>query len=101
MKGKQTGRRTFTREFKLEAVRLSKEEGRAGSDVAKELGIHPNVLYRWRKELLEDSDESFPGQGKKKASDEEVARLRREVALLREDREILKKALVFFSKENK
>ena len=97
----KAGRRTFTREFKLEAVRLSMEEGRAGSDVAKELGIHPNVLYRWRKEFLEDSEDSFPGQGKLKASDEEVARLRREVALLREDREILKKALVFFSKESK
>jgi transposase len=91
-------RRTFTREFKLEAVRLSLEEGRAGTEVARELGIHPNVLYRWRKEYLVDNREAFPGQGKMKASDEEVARLRREVALLREDREILKKALVFFSK---
>lgn len=91
-------RKTYTREFKLEAVRLSLEAGRAGADIARELGIHPNVLYRWRKEYLADNAESFPGQGKMKASDEEVARLRREVALLREDREILKKALVFFSK---
>jgi transposase len=94
----KTERKTYTREFKMEAVRLSLEPGRAGSGVAKELGIHANLLYRWRKEYLEDNDESFPGQGKMKASDEEVARLRREVALLREDREILKKALVFFSK---
>lgn len=94
-------RRIFTREFKLEAVRLSMEDGRLGSEVARELGIHANVLYRWRKEFLEDRDDSFPGQGKMKAGDEEVARLRREVALLREDREILKKALVFFSKESK
>jgi transposase len=94
-------RKTYTREFKLEAVRLSLEEGRPGSEVAKELGIHPNVLYRWRKEFLADNSESFPGQGKMKASDEEVARLRREVALLREDREILKKALVFFSKASR
>jgi transposase len=94
-------RKTYTREFKLEAVRLSLEDGRLGTDVAKELGIHPNVLYRWRKEFLEDNSESFPGQGKMKAGDEEVARLRREVVLRREDREILKKALVFFSKENK
>ena len=65
------------------------------------LGIHPNVLYRWRKEFLEDNEESFPGQGKMKASDEEVARLRREVAMLREDREILKKAAAFFAKESK
>jgi len=69
--------------------------------VARELGIHPNVLYRWRKEYLNDRVESFPGQGKMKASDEEVARLRREVAQLREERELLKKALVFFSKESR
>lgn len=94
-------RRKFTREFKLEAVRLSMEDGRSGASVAQELGITRNVLYRWRKEFLEDSEESFPGQGKMKASDEEVARLRREIATLREEREILKKALVFFSKESK
>ena len=94
-------RRTFTREFKLEAVRLSMEDGRSGASIARELGISRNVLYRWRKEFLEDSTESFSGQGKMKASDEEVARLRREVASLREEREILTKALVFFSKESK
>jgi transposase len=94
-------RRIFTRAFKMEAVRLSLEEGRSGAAVAKELGIHRNVLYRWRKEFLADTDESFPGRGQMKASEAEVARLRREVALLREDREILKKALVFFSKESR
>jgi transposase len=97
----KTERRIFTRAFKLEAVRLSLEDGRSGADVARGLGIHRNVLYRWRKEFLEDSEEAFPGQGQMKASDEEVARLRREVARLREDREILKKALVFFSKESR
>jgi transposase len=94
-------RRIFTRAFKMEAVRLSLEEGRSGADVARELGIHRNILYRWRREFLEDSQEAFSGQGKMKASEAEVARLRREVALLREDREILKKALAFFSKESR
>lgn len=97
----KTERKTYSREFKLEAVQLSMEDGRSGTEVARELGIHPNLLYRWRKELLEGSGEAFPGQGKMRASDEEVARLRREVALLREDREILKKALVFFSRASK
>lgn len=97
----KTERKTYTREFKLEAVRLSLEDGRAGTDIARQLGIHPNLLYRWRKEYLNDTGESFPGQGRRKASEEEVTRLRREVALLREDRELLKKALVFFSKESR
>jgi len=94
-------RRTFTREFKLEAVRLSMEDDRSGAEVARELGIHRNLLYKWRKELLEDEEESFPGRGNLKASEAELQRLRREVARLREDQEILKKALVFFSKESK
>ena len=94
-------RKTYTREFKLEAVRLSTEEGRSGAAVAQELGIHRNLLYRWRKEFFEDETESFPGRGKLKASDEEIRRLEREVKRLREDREILKKALEFFSRESK
>lgn len=94
-------RKTYTREFKLEAVRMSMEDGRSGAEVAKELGIHRNLLYKWRKAFLEDEEESFPGRGNLKASEAELQRLRREVARLREDREILKKALVFFSKESK
>ena len=94
-------RRTFTREFKLEAVRLSMEDNKSGAEVAKELGIHRNLLYRWRKEFFEDETESFPGRGNLKASDEELLRLQRENERLREDREILKKALEFFSRESK
>lgn len=93
-------RKTYTREFKLEAVRRSMEEGKSGAAVARELGIHRNVLYRWREEFLADEAESFPGRGKRKASDEQVLRLEREIARLREDREILKKALAFFSRES-
>ena len=94
-------RRTFTREFKLEAVRLSMEDGRSGASIARELGISRTVLYRWRKAFLKDSKQSFSGQGTQTASDQAEPRLRREVASLREEREILKKALVFFSKESK
>lgn len=94
-------RKTYTREFKLEAVRLYMADDRTGAAVAAELGIHPNVLYRWRKEFLEDSDESFPGHGNLKESEQELARLRRENLRLREEREILKKALQFFSKESR
>lgn len=94
-------RRTYTKAFKLEAVQLSMQEGRTGKEVALALGINPGILSRWRKEYFEGEDEAFPGQGKMKASDEELFRLRKEVARLREDQEILKKALAFFSKESK
>lgn len=94
-------RKTYTREFKLEAVRLYLADERSGAEVAAELGIHPNALYRWRKEFLEDSDEAFPGHGNLKESEQELARLRRENLRLREDQEILKKALKFFSKESR
>jgi transposase len=77
------------------------EDGRSGAEVANDLGINRNMLYRWRKAFLEDEEESFPGQGNLKSSEAELQRLRREVARLRADREILKKALVFFSKESK
>ena len=94
-------RTTYTREFKMEAVQLSLVDGKTSKEAANELGIHPAMLSRWRKEYFEDNEEAFPGQGNLKESDQELHRLRRENVRLREEREILKKALVFFSKENK
>jgi transposase len=94
-------RRKYTREFKIEAVQLSEESDRPIIDLANDLGIHPNTLYKWRKQLLEDGEEAFPGHGKMKASDEEVRRLRRELARAREERDILKKAIAFFAREGK
>ena len=77
-------RNKYTREFKNEAVQLSEERDKPIIDVANELGIHPNTLYKWRKQLLEDGEEAFPGHGKMKASEEEVRRLRRDLARARE-----------------
>lgn len=93
-------RRRYTREFKIEAVRLSETENKTIAGVAFDLGLHPNTLYRWRNELGVDGDEAFPGQGKMKASDEEVRQLQREIVRLRQERDILKKAITFFAKEN-
>ena len=90
-------RRKFDRELKVEAVRLVTEGGRPITCVARELGIHRGVLYRWRKEVLEDPQASFPGRGKLKPAEEEVRRLRREVADLKEERDIPEKALAIFS----
>ena len=94
-------RTTYTPEFKRNAVELSLQDGRMVKEVAEELGIHPTMLSKWRSEYLADSEEAFPGQGNLKESDKELQRLRRENARLREEREILKKAVVFFSKESK
>lgn len=94
-------RRTFTREFKEEAVRLAENSERTAAEIARELGIHKNLIYKWRKQLGHDGAEAFPGRGKLKPSDEEVMRLRRELERVRQERDILKKALVFFAEESK
>lgn len=94
-------RRKYSRDFKLEAVRLAEESDEAAAAVARQLGVHPNLLYKWRDQLLEDGTEAFPGAGNLRRGDDEVRRLRRENARLREEREILKKALGFFSRESR
>jgi len=94
-------RRKYTREFKIEAVRLSEKSDKSMVDLAQDLGIHQNTLYKWRRQLLAEGQEAFPGQGNRKASDAEILQLRRELEQAREERDILKKALVFFSKESR
>lgn len=87
-------RRVFTDEFKRDAVRLTNERGNI-SQVARDLGIHESVLTRWRRRLETTPERPFPGQGN--PQDPEVAQLRRENARLREDNEILKKAVGIFT----
>lgn len=93
-------RRRYTKEFKIAAVRQIEETGRNVRDIAFDLGIHHNTLYRWWLELRESSDEGLAGNGQLKDSDE-VRRLKRELARVREERDILKKAVTFFAKESK
>lgn len=87
-----------TKEFKLEALALAEKVG--GAQAARSLGIRTNLIYRWRQELKQAGNEAFRGQGNMTAQEAELARLRREVANLKEDREILKKALEIFSQKN-
>ncbi len=94
-------RRRYTREFKMEAVNLVKERDGRVTEVAENLGIHPMMLHRWKKEYSNDPEYSFPGLGKLKEPDEEMRRLRKEVTDLREERDILKKALAIFSKKDR
>jgi transposase len=93
-------RRKYSKEFKIEAVRLSEESDVPVFAVAQELGVHPNTLYKWRFEYLTKGENAFPGHGKPTVGDDEVRQLRRELARVREERDILKKALAFFSRES-
>lgn len=93
-------RRTFSREFKLESVKLFSERGVSVAQAAKDLDVHENVLRKWVRELLEEPQEAFSGNGKQKAQDAEIARLRKEVAKLKMERDILKKAAAYFPKES-
>jgi len=96
-----SGRRKYDKQFKEEAVRLVTEGGRQVTEVARSLGIHENMLHTWKRKHQEDPLDSFPGKGHLKPQEEELRRLQRENAALKEDREILKKALAIFSKHPK
>jgi transposase len=88
-----TTRRSFSREFKLEAVRIVSEDGHSLAQVARDLDIRPDMLRRWRRQLKEDPEQTFPGVGQRKASDEEMWQLRRKLDRVTAERDILKKAL--------
>ena len=90
-------RRQFDRAFKLEAVRLVTEEGHPVAAVARELGINENSLHRWKKELAGQGDNAFVGTGNLPPEQGELRRLRRELADVTEERDILKKAISVFS----
>ena len=92
-------RRQYTKEFKVEAVRLIVEEGCRISEVARDLGIAGNLLHRWKKKYEEGKIEPFPGKGRLSPEDDELRQLRRENKRLRMERDILKKAVAIFSEE--
>ena len=94
------GRRSFSREFKLEAVRLVRERGVSVLQACRDLEIGENVLRRWVKELSSDPAQAFPGQGQMKPEQLEIDRLRREVTKLKAERDILKKAAAYFARES-
>jgi len=92
-------RRRFSREFKLEAVRLVRERGVTVAQAARDLDVHENVLRKRVKESSADSRHAFPGQGQMKPEQLEIQRLRREVQKLKAERDILKKAAAYFARE--
>jgi transposase len=93
-------RRRFTREFKLEAVRLIKDRGVGVAQAARDLGVHQTQLRSWVKAFANDSAQAFPGNGRQNAEQTEITRLKREVTKLKAERDILKKAAAYFAKES-
>jgi len=94
-------RKKYTKEFKLDAVSLVLEQGYTRAEASKNLGINPNVLSRWIKEFESDDGQAFRGNGKLTPELEEIRKLKAQVKRLEMEREILKKATVFFAKETK
>ena len=92
-------RRTYTAEFKVEAVKLVTERGRSVAEAARSLGIHETLLRSWKQALHDQGADAFPGQGKLPAVEEELRRLRAENKRLLAERDILKKAAAFFARE--
>jgi transposase len=92
-------RRKFSREFKLEAVNLVGGRGVSVAQAARDLDVNVNMLRRWIKEVGSDPKHAFPGLGQMKPEQLEIDRLRKEVAKLKAERDILKKAAAYFAKE--
>lgn len=93
-------RKKFSKQFKIDAVKLITEQGYNVSEAARNLGIHHSSLRRWKKQFETNGNQAFPGKGHMSPEKEELERLRKEVKKLRMEREILKKAAAFFANES-
>lgn len=93
-----TKRRRYSPEFKREAVALAQQSGVSCREVALEIGVAPNLLSRWKREMTESSGKAFSGSGTPR--DEEMARLKRELARVKKERDFLREAATFFAKES-
>lgn len=94
-------RRKFSREFKLESVKLVRERGGVSvSQAARDLDLHENVLRKWVREQAADRGSAFPDHGVMKPEQQEIERLRRELARMKAERDILKKAAAYFARDS-
>ena len=94
-------RQTYTREFKIEAARLSYNSDKPVTEIAESLGVSQSSLNRWRSEYRADPDQTFPGNGQLKERDTEVARLKKELKQAQLENEILKKAVAIFTRSQR
>jgi transposase len=93
--------KTYTKEFKLEAAQPVKSSGKPMSQVARDLGVSDSALYHCCKQLAEQGEQAFPGSGHQTEQEEELRRLRRELEVTRQERDILKKVVSIFSRESR
>jgi transposase len=93
-------RRKFSRKFKLEAVKLVRERRVWVSQAARDLDLHENVLRKWVREQTADPESAFPGHGVLKPEQQEIERLRRQLARMKAERDILKKAAAYFARDS-
>ena len=91
----------YTKEFKLETIELARTSGKNDSQLERELGLSRGCLYTWRKQLEQAGDQAFPGKGHLKPTDEYVRTLERELAIVQQERDILKKALAIFTRSQR
>ncbi|HSW55205.1 MAG TPA: transposase [Ignavibacteriaceae bacterium] len=91
-------RRRYDKEFKISAVKMILEEGMNTAQVSRDLGVNENSLYKWKREYVSDQQNAFPGKGRMKPEEEELRELRKQVKRLEMERDILEKAIGYFTK---
>lgn len=94
-------RRSYSKEYKQEVLLLLESSGKSIHALEMELGISHGLISDWKRQAQREGEQAFPGHGNRNAEEAEVHRLRREVAILKQERDILKKAMIIFSQEQK
>ena len=89
----------YSREFKIEALHLLETSGKSAAQLERELGIGAGNLSRWKRQSAKEGEDAFPGHGRLTPEQEELRRLKRENEILRQERDILKKAIAIFSEQ--
>lgn len=94
-------KKTYDQAFKRQVVQMIQEEGKTVPQVAKELGLHTNTVYRWVSEIKQDGGQAFPGSGQLKDDDKAIKALQKQIRDLQEENDILKKAMHYFAKDRR
>ena len=91
-------RKTYTREFKVEVLHLAENTEKPIAHLEQDLGLSVGTIHHWRRQVVVDGEAAFPGSGRMTGQAELIRRLKREIEVLREERDILKKAMIVFAR---